>query len=122
MTAADAVGELSHLVEHAVNLRHYVLAIDDDGRAFRRTQRHVQDGAILRDVDLLASKHRVDSLAQAALLGEFNKQPEGLIVDAIFRIIQEDAGGLCRHALAARGIIRKKFPQMHVTNLPMMSE
>ena len=28
--AADAVGEISHLVQHGMNLRHYVLAVDDD--------------------------------------------------------------------------------------------
>jgi hypothetical protein len=28
--AAEAVGEISHLVQHRMNLRHHVLAVDDD--------------------------------------------------------------------------------------------
>ena len=67
LAAADAVGEVGHLVEHGMNLRHDVLAVDDDGCASRRTQRHVQDGAIFRDVDFLASKHRVDPARAARI-------------------------------------------------------
>ena len=37
--------------------------------------------------------------------------------DAIFRIIEEDADGLGRHALAALGVLREELPQMHVANL-----
>ena len=36
----------------------------------RRAQGDVQDGAVLGGVDLLAAEHRVDPLAQAALLGQ----------------------------------------------------
>ena len=74
LAAADAVGEVGHLVEHGMNLRHDVLAVDDDGCAFRRAQRHVQDGPIFGDVDLLAAKHRVDPRAQPGLLGELDEQ------------------------------------------------
>ena len=52
---------------------HDVLAIDDDRRAFRRAQRHVQDGAVFRDVDLLAAEHRVDPRAQAGFLGQLQR-------------------------------------------------
>ena len=52
LAAADAVGEIGHLVEHGVDFRHHVLAVDDDGRSLRRAQRHVQHRALLRDVDL----------------------------------------------------------------------
>jgi hypothetical protein len=30
LAAADAIGEVGHLVEHHVNLRHDVLAVDQD--------------------------------------------------------------------------------------------
>ena len=68
--AAHAVGEVGHPVEHGVDLGHDVLAVDDDRRAARCAQRHVQHGAVLGDVDLLAREHGVDALAQAGLLGE----------------------------------------------------
>jgi hypothetical protein len=47
-------------------LRHDVFAVDDDRRPFRRPQRDVQRGAVLRAVDLLAAEHRADARGQAA--------------------------------------------------------
>ena len=60
LAAANAVREGRHLVEHGMHLRHDVLAVDDDRRALRRSQRHVQHGPIFGDVDLLAAEHGVD--------------------------------------------------------------
>ena len=37
-----------------MDLRHDVLAVHDDRRSSRRAQRHVQDGAVFGDVDLVA--------------------------------------------------------------------
>ena len=42
--------------------------------AARRAQRHVQHGAVLGDVDLVAAEHGVDALAQARLLGQLQQQ------------------------------------------------
>jgi hypothetical protein len=120
LAAADAVGECGHLVEHGMNSRHDVLAVDDDGRASRRPQRHVQHRSIFRDVDFLASKHRVDPGPQPALFCELDEQPERLVVDAIFRIVQEDAGGLRRHPLAARRVICKQVSQVPTLHCPMV--
>ena len=73
---ADAFGEAGHPVQHRVDGRHDVLAVDDDRGAFRRAQRDVQHRAVFRDVDPVAAEHRVDTLAQAALLGELHEQRE----------------------------------------------
>jgi hypothetical protein len=43
------------------------LAVDHDRRVARRAQRHVQHGAVLGHVDLVAAEHRVDALAQSRL-------------------------------------------------------
>ena len=51
--AAHPVGELGHLVEHRVDLGHDVHAVHDDRRPLRSAQGDVQDGTLLRDVDLL---------------------------------------------------------------------
>ena len=83
---AHAVGEGRHLVEHGVDLGHDVLAVDDDRRALRRAQRHVQDGAVLGDVDLLAAEHRVDARAQAGLLGEL--RAAGASVSSVTRFFE----------------------------------
>ena len=91
LAAADAIGEVSHLVEHGVDLGHDVLAVHDDGCSFRRAQRHVQDRAVLRDVDLLAAKHGVDSRSQAGFLRQLEEKLEGFVGDAILRVIEEKA-------------------------------
>ena len=80
-----------------MDFRHDVLAVDRDGGAFRRAQRNMQDRAVLGDVDLFAAKHRLDSLAQSGLLGQRDEQSQRFVIDAIFRIIEEDAGSLHRH-------------------------
>ena len=54
------VREIRHLVEHGMDFGHHVLAIHHDGGVLRRAQGHVQDGAVLGHVDLLAAEHRVD--------------------------------------------------------------
>jgi len=41
-----ALSEVAHPVEHGVHLGHDVLAIHDDLRPSRGTQRHVQDGTL----------------------------------------------------------------------------
>ena len=117
LAAADAIGEVGHLVEHGVDLRHDVLAVDDDGRAFRRAKGHMQDGAIFRDVDFLAAKHRVDPGAQPGLFGELDEQLERLVGDAIFRVIQVDAGGLRGHPLAALRIVGEQVSQVQAPHV-----
>jgi len=49
---------------------------------------------------------------QPGLFSERDEQPQGLIVDAIFREIEVHAGGLCGHPLAARRIIGKQAAQV----------
>ncbi len=87
--AAHAVGEARHLVEHGVDLGHDVLAVHDDRRPSRRAQSDVQDGALLRDVDLLAAEHGVDARAQTGLLGQLHKEREGLVGDPVLRVVED---------------------------------
>ena len=78
----------------------------------RRAQGHVQDGALLRDIDFLAAKHGVDPLPQAGFFRQLKQELEGLVGDAILRVIEEQAHRLGRHALAAFRIGGKKFSEM----------
>ena len=118
--AAHAVAEVRHLVEHGVHLGHHVLAVDDDGGAARRAQGHVQDRAIFRDVDLLTPEHGVDARAQAGFLGQLQEELEGFVGDAVLRVIEVEAHGLDRQALAACGIIRKELAEMQFPDLLMV--
>ena len=108
------LGEVGHLVEHGVHLGHDVLAVDDDRRAPRRAQRHVQHGAVLGDVDLLAAEHGVDPRAQARLLGQLRRSSrERLVGDAVLRVVEVEAGRLGGQALAALGIVGEELAQVH---------
>jgi hypothetical protein len=72
-TTPRAVGEIGHLIKNSMDLRHYVLAINDDRCLFRCAKNHMQNGAIFRDVDLVTSKHRVNPLTQARLVCELHE-------------------------------------------------
>ena len=118
--AADAVGKTGHLVEHGVDLGHDVLAIHEDGRASGRAQGHVQHGAVFCEVDFLAAEHGLHALAQVGFPRQLNQQLEGLVGDAVLRIIQEQAGRFRRQAFAALGILGKQFPQMQMPDFLVM--
>jgi hypothetical protein len=66
---AHSIGEIDYAIQHGMDLRHHVLAVHHDRVPFWRTQRHMQYGAVLSQVDLSAAEHGLDALAQAARLG-----------------------------------------------------
>jgi hypothetical protein len=116
----DAVGEVSHLVEHGVDSRDHVLTINDDGSAFRGAQSDVQDGPVFRDVDLLTPEHGVDARAQAGFLRQLQEELEGFVGDAVLRVIQVEARRLGRHVLAALGVIGKELSEMERADIFLM--
>ena len=71
--AADAVREIRHPVEHGMDVGHHVLPVDDDRRASRRAQCHMQHRAILGMVDPVAAKHGVDARTQTRLGGQLQQ-------------------------------------------------
>jgi hypothetical protein len=85
---ADPQGEIGHLVENGMNLRHDVFAIVHDRSAARRAQGHVQHGTVFRDVDIIAPKHGLDAIAQPRFLGDLDKQADGFIGDAVLGIVE----------------------------------
>jgi len=87
--AADAVGEIAHLVEDGVHFGNHVFAVDVDLGIPRSTKGGVQNGAIFCDVDFFAAEHGHDALPQRGLLGELKQQAQRLVGDAIFGVIEE---------------------------------
>ena len=87
----------------------------------RRAQGHVQDGPVLRDVDLLAAEHGVDPRSQAGFLGQLQEKLERFVGDAILRVVEVEPDRLDRHALAALGIIREELAQMQLPDLLIVS-
>ena len=106
----DRVGEGRHPVEHGVHFGHDVLAVDEDRLIARGPQRHMQDGAVFADVDLLASEHRVAPGGDAARLAEIDQQADGLIGDAVLGIVEMEPDGLDGEPLAAPADRRRTAP------------
>ena len=73
--AAQTRRESRHRVQHLMDIRHHVGAVDLDARSARRAQRHVQHRAAFRGVDLLAGEHRIAPLRHAAFFGQPQQQP-----------------------------------------------
>ena len=88
-----------------MDLRHNVLTVCEDGCPFGCPQGYVQDCAILREVNFVSSKHRVDLRSQAGFLGQLNEELDGFVRDAVLRIVEEDARSLGRQSLTAFGIL-----------------
>ena len=71
------------------------------------SQGDVQDGAILRDVDVLAREHCVSALGDSRLLRELPKELERLVDDQVLRIVEVEIRCLHVIAEASVGITRK---------------
>jgi hypothetical protein len=115
--APDPVGEISHLLQHGVNLGDHVFAVHDEGRRGRRAQSHMQDCTVFRDVDPVTPEHGIDALAKSAFFRQVQEESERFIRDAIFRVIEKDARGLHGQTLSTLGIIREELAQVHVPDL-----
>jgi len=61
----------------------------------------VQHGAILRHVDLFPAEQRLDAGLQAAGLGERDQGVERGPIDAVFRVVEMDTGGVEREVFGA---------------------
>src|SRR6202040_3911076 len=61
-SAPYPVREVRHRVENAVDLRHHVLAVDDDRCTARGAQGDMEDGTVFRHVELVSPEHGVDAL------------------------------------------------------------
>ena len=90
LTRADLLGEGLHVIQHAVDLLDYALAVDLHGLVGGVAQGHVVDGASLCEVDLLALEHVIAKLLNLCLLGKLDKQGEGLLGDEVLGEVEED--------------------------------
>ena len=79
-----------------VDLLDDVDAVDDQRAVARHPQRHVQDRAVLGDVDLLAGEHRVAALGAPRAPGP--ARPSSIIVSSVTRFLEKSR---CRPAPSA---------------------
>lgn len=106
---AHRVGEARHAVEHSGDLGHDVLAADPYGRIGRAAQGHVQHGPVLGGVDRLAAEHGGDALGCLGLAGELQEQGEGLVGDAVLRVVEDEAVALQPIAFGALRVGVEQF-------------
>src|SRR5579872_4799437 len=104
--AANLFDKLRHLVEHGVNLGNHVQAIEEDLRSLWSAQRDMENRPLFGDVDLVASEHGVDVLAQAGLLRELKEQSCRFAGDSIFRVVEIETHYLQGETFAALWILR----------------
>ena len=119
-STADAIGKVTHSVEHAVDVGDDVLAVDEDRRVTRCPQRDVEHGSLFRDVDLLALEHGVDAGAQTALFRESYEQRQGLVRDPVLRVVDVHARGLDRQPFTTFRILCEQVAEMYGANVPMV--
>ncbi|GCX83613.1 hypothetical protein HmCmsJML084_02633 [Escherichia coli] len=67
LTGNNRFREGFHLLQHCVDFRHYVFAINQNRGIATVTQRYVQHGTVFSAVDLLAREHRLNRARQIAL-------------------------------------------------------
>ena len=80
----------------------------------------MQYGALLGDVDLLATEHRVDASAESHLVGQREQQAQCLVGHAMLGIVEIQAGGLDREPLAALWILVEHGAQVSAVDLIVM--
>jgi len=115
------MAKLCHALEYSVNLGHDVLAVDDDGCALRRPQSDMQNCPLLRDVDFVATEHRIDLILKTAFLGQLNQELYRLVGYAILGVVKVKANGIQRQTLPALWIIGKELTEVSVLDLSEMS-
>ena len=77
----------------------------------------MEHGAVFRDVDLVAEEHGFQTLFDAALFRELEEQLEGLVGDAVLRVIEEEAGGFEGKARAALRVLVEELTERGLRDL-----
>ena len=86
----NAFGEVAYLLEHAVDGRHDILAINIDRAVAAIPQCSVQYGTVFGDIDFLAAEHSVAPLFDVTLACKFEEQGERFVGDAVLGEVQQD--------------------------------
>ena len=114
--AAHLQRKCRHAFKHRVHLARDVEAVDDDALALGRAQCRMQGGALLGQVDRVTAEHRRDPFPQAARGSQIDQEPPGFAGDAVFRVVEVDAGRFSAKTFAAPAVVRKQLPQVGIAN------
>ena len=111
-SVADALRELAHLPRDRVHVGDDVLTVDHERRARGHPQRHVQDGAVLGRVDVLAGEHRIATLFHPGGACDRHEEAQRLVRDALLRVVQGEVGALRGEAHGPLGVRGEEVAQV----------
>lgn len=94
LATADLLAELLHVVENRVDVLNDALAIDLHLLVGGVAKGDMVDGAVLSEVDLLASEHVIAKLLEASLFCELDEKLQCLLGDEVLGKVEQDLGVL----------------------------
>lgn len=94
LAAPDLLGELLHVVEHAVDLLHYALPIHLHRVILGVPEGDMVHGSVLGEVDLLTLEHVISELLDVGLLGQLDQQWQSVLSEEVLAEVEEDLGTL----------------------------
>jgi hypothetical protein len=115
--AAYVVGEILDLVQHSMHVADYILTVHHQRFAARHTQRRVQHGALFGKIDFLASEHGVAQALYAAFTCQVEQQFYRAAIEAVLRIVEEQAGRIHSQFGEALGVIGKQLAHLPVAGI-----
>ncbi len=109
-----------HLLENVVDLRHHVEAIDHDRCVAPVAQRHVEHGTVLGPVDPLTGEHRRSSFPHTTRPRQIAQQADGLVGNAVFRIVEYQIVEFHRESVGPAGIAGKEIAHVNTGDLTVV--
>ena len=106
---ADLLGEGAGAVEHGVDLGHDVATVDLDDGVRRGSQRDVQHGSALGDVDRLTGEHRITTCRHPGRLGHGEQRGHHGVVDALLGVVDSQITDVQHVALGAARVRRQEL-------------
>ena len=100
------------LAEHRLHVADDVLAVDVQLAAGRHAQRHVEDGAVLGRVDVLAGEHGVAMLLDLGGPGHVHEEAQRLVGRPLLGVVEDEVGRRRRHARRPLGVVREELAQV----------
>jgi hypothetical protein len=105
----DDVADARVAVHLADEAPHALARLPHLGRGLARAQRDVQRRPPLGVVDRVPGEHPLDPFRDLRLRGELDEQAHRVGTDSVLGVVEEQAAGLEREALGARGVRREEI-------------
>ena len=117
LTRTHPLGEVGHLAQHRVHLRHDVLAVDHDLAS--SGARNAVCSTARSSVTLILSPRNIASMRSRnpARCANSSEEPQRLVGDAVLRVVEVEALGLDGQALAPLGVGGEEVAQVGVAHL-----